>query len=307
MMLRLLGMLTLGVTVAAGCGGGDNGGGGGGGAGGPAAPNNSATLAGTALGSGAATVAQMVRSVPVTASGAGFSATTLYIGRRSTTATMDYLAIPVTNTSGSLRCFVKATTYTINAGAITEDHSGSYISGSVGVSSSSSVYTASCLQPGETAYLLDLSDNDIFSTAAGATIALTFSTSSFEQPAAKAIPQSYTFAAGVNTITVKNVGTAAADLSGGFHETVLLDADGKPMFWTFLDAATGTILQPGATGTIVDNGMNWAGSAPMQAVYVDFEAPASGTALRLSPGGPDAEQQKAVLQQLAAKRQRLQP
>jgi len=289
------------VLAAAGCGSsnatpGDGGGGDAGSADAPPGPrpNNSAMLSGPAVGSGALPLSDVRHVVPATvvSGGTGFQVgASATISRLSTIVDSGaYLALPITNTTAGLRCYVAAhdLVWLDGAGTVLRD-AVTYVQGSVGspvpqIAPPSA--GAVCLVPGESGYLLDVvASPGIYGPVARVTVALTAQDAGYELlPGAIVLPTGYRITTPDTLATLaidfRNTGSAAVSVGMGFHRYVLLDDAGNPVHWSFADDATTppTDLLPGQSGTATYNLPNiYDGQAMRMKAYVDFDPPTGTT------------------------------
>jgi hypothetical protein len=270
--------------------------------------SNSAVLTGDPVGLDLDLPSKLARIVPASVTGSDMAGDKAYLGRFSATSDAYYLILPVTNQGTRLQCFVKVVTFDLlNAdGSSGGTPIATYVSGSVGRSSKNSVYTNTCIAPGETAYLLDSADGT-FATLASVQAVMSGSTDEFLPPQSSVVPLSYS--AGERgepyTVTIANQGPVSAVVYNA--TAVYFDDADLPVVWDDLwavtnDAGVSYKLAPGATGLMASYSTTWTGNSTRQLVMVDFDA------YQLSTTSPDVEASKVfdVARLRTERRQRLQ-
>lgn len=247
--------------------------------------NNSADLRGPALGAAAFTASTDRRAVPVNV---GMNVTGLQVGqayltRTPTTSTSVYVTIPVTNTGTDYPCFIQAMPfqYFNSAGtALNSANDGTYLSGGVG-DLGGDIYTHSCLAPGETGYFLDIrssTSTQYFSVTASVSMDIA-SPFSGQAPPGRLTPKQYeigTCAAGRSIrVTAVNDGTspvAVATSGVGLGPGILLDADGVPAGWIYLEHDMEADLAAG-TSTFFFSDLPDVPAVARVQLFLDFDAP----------------------------------
>jgi hypothetical protein len=234
--------------------------------------NNSAVMSGAAVGTNAASPADLRRVIPVSATGAGFEVGSAYVTRRQVADANVYLAVPVKNTTSALRCAIRATSldWQDAAGQALASSTAASLQGSVGQNGTS--FASTCLQPEETGYLVDISTTTaLFSNAMRVGLSLGAEDQGWTTPQAAVVPTSYSATATSVTVSYVNSGTAAATVLGS-SRYFLLDASG-PLGWGFLDQdiAPAGPLGPGQTGSSADAAMTFAGQASKLQAFINFQ------------------------------------
>ncbi len=275
--------------------------------------NNSAVLSGAAIGKGTTSVDNLRKQIAVTVLGQGtlpLTVGTAYATRSSTSSYLDYayIILPVTNTGNQLLCYIELAglTYRNASGVALADPGYTYVRGSVGKQSifSSNYYTNSCLAPGETGWVIDI--ESIYSNVAAMEFTFESSSSALSAPTARVIPQSYT----VNPIadgggqslavTVTNIGSGSAQISGFGNLLVLFDDAMRPLFY---DVASDVMPSNGlipvsGTATLTTDylGSYYEGSGQKLLVFVDFEDTTTASARSLAGSiNPASEECDAAL------------
>lgn len=297
-LLGIAGMSGCGSSSPAGPGsGGTNGGGGTNGSGGTgggmgswlptATTNDDANLSGASLGP-CGTPTLLRKKIPVTLTGGGteFSLGDAYLMSLMVDPAYAYLAVPVTNLGTTMHCFVSTTNYSwLDSQGNSEGDFLTYVTGSVG-QVDPTIYTDTCLEPGETGFIFDiqsnLTTNDIYTPTTSITFALGTS-SDGALPPAKILPQSYSLAAGALTVTFANSGTGPGELTASCP-FVLVDSGGLPTLWGFFELTTTGLLEVGQQGSGTDATPEGCGQE-MRA-YIPFTSPtaASGPTPNMASG-----------------------
>ena len=221
--------------------------------------DNSADLRGPALGDVPFAASTLRRAVPVKVGTtiAGLQIGQAYLTRSSSTSEAVDLTIPVTNAGTDYPCFIKATTfhYLSTTGAILNVPTDSnYLSGSVG-DLGGGIYSHTCLGPGETGYFINGQDTPGMPYFSGTTtIEVDLSFAPGMAPGGHLTPKQYDLGtcAGIRTVRVAavNDGTSTITVAPhglGFGPAVLLDADGLPAGWIYLEDHQTAQLAPGET------------------------------------------------------------
>jgi hypothetical protein len=311
--LGISGLLGCGSSSPAGSGGGGTNGGGGSGGGVPgnwlptATTNDDATLSGASLGP-CATPTLLRKKIPVTLTGGGteFSLGDAYLMSVAADLAYAYLAIPVTNLGTTMHCFVSTTNYSwLDSQGNSEGDFLTYVTGTVG-QVDPTIYTDSCLEPGETGFLFDiqsnLTTNDIYTPTTSITFALGTS-SGGALPPPKILPQSYSLAAGALTVTFANSGTGPGELTEACP-FVLVDSGGLPTLWGFFELTTPGELDVGQQGTGTDATPEGCGQELR--AYIPFGSPnvASGPTAPNSAAASALAWRSLLVQKVAAARAR---
>jgi len=239
---------------------------------------NSALLSGAVIGSGTAVVGNLRKQIAATVLGTNTSFTVgiAFATRGGTSSDYAYVILPVTNIGTQTLCYVKLAgiTYRDSSGAAIGVPSVTYVNGSVGIVSST-MFTDTCLAPGETGMVADIKASLY---TAVAKMEFTFETTSYtiSVPAASVIPQSYSVQStgSIPSINVKNVGSGPAQIGGANTSMVfLLDGAEQPLMWSFAfsDPSVPSVVVPVAgTATIPSYGY-YDGSASKLLAFVGFE------------------------------------
>jgi hypothetical protein len=283
--------LALGAASASGCGGDGNGAKGGSSSGGPtidsgvdpyatctwdggsgtrmAGPpptqDNSADLGGDPVGTQPFDPNQDRRVLPVnvTVPLPGLQVGQAYLTRLSTTNETADVTIPVTNTGTGYPCFVTTKPYRwldVN-GQLLNTTNTEFLHGSVGVLSGT-LYTETCLAPGESGYFLGIElatgSAPLYSAVVSIDLGLS-STNTGSAPSAKLLPTRYDVGtcSGNRTLRVQAaisggtvaIGGRSTSLAPAFY----LDANGVPAGWTFLSQNQPANAAPGSTANFYTN------------------------------------------------------
>ena len=241
--------------------------------------NTTSVMGGTAVGSGTTPSSSLVRTLPVTLKGTSFDVKGAYLSRTTIGSAYSLVVIPVTYTGSTMACFVDASFQVLGAsGSALTAVSHPLLTGSVGYGgATSTVYTDTCMQPGEIAFLLDYDDQqlNLYLNASSSTLTLTAdSAAPYRLSGAVVQATAWSFSGGNEIISVKNIGTATANLSATDSTVILLDANYVPLYWDYLSTVAGSeTLDSGAMGYLTDSGTIrtfGAGSALYQVVHVKF-------------------------------------
>jgi hypothetical protein len=213
-------------------------------AGTPPASGNSADLRGPALGDVpfVPSTARRIVLVKVGTSVAGLSVGQAYLTRSSFASDVQ-LTIPVMNGGTDHPCFIAAESFhylsstgtLLNAAADMD-----YVIGSVG-DMGNDIYTHSCLAPGETGYFLDSRGAAFFTSTASMELDLS-TVAEGTAPAGHLTPKQYELGtcAGLRSLRVMAVNDGASTVTvapdgQGLGPAVLLDGDGLPAGWIFVE------------------------------------------------------------------------
>jgi len=274
------------LALALGCGGGAA-------KVGPTKWANSATLSGDPVGLGTEPVDKLTRTLPADVSGAGVTGTMAILASTSTTSSSYRFIVPVTNHSTRRQCFLVTETFELldAAGVVLSTHSEEWVTGSTGKLKDNSMCTDSCLDVGESGYLLGLSDGTPLESIASLHITLSASTSEWGVPPTSIVPIAYS-APDRNkayTVTVANQGTVAASVSD-ISSALFFDDTGMPVYWDLLLSGTITgmsphTMAPGGTYVLnsVGDSTQWTGNSTQLWVAVDFNLYTSAPDQRLAP------------------------
>ena len=191
---------------------------------------------------------QLTRIIPADISGVGITGTTAVLGRLTADQSDFRFIAQVTNHSARRQCFIDTKTFDFvdTAGAVKSAIVQEFISGSVGQLKDEIMCTSTCLDMGETGYLLSLpSGVPKFDAVASVRIRLTAATSDWVAPPLKILPVAYDSPACNKpfTITVANQGTVGGTLNG-LSRVVFFDEAGTLAFWEFLSSGTSTSNHP---------------------------------------------------------------
>ena len=119
---------------------------------------NAATLSGDPVGKALDPASQLTRAIPITVSGSDITGTSAILGRLTTTSDVYSFIAPVANHGGRRQCFIQTVIFDLldNSGVTIGSQPNGFLTGSVGKLKSGSMHTDSCLDVGETGYLLEL-------------------------------------------------------------------------------------------------------------------------------------------------------
>jgi len=259
---------------------------------------NAAALSGDPVGKAVDPVSQLTRVVPITVSGSDLAGASAVLGRLTATSDVYSFIAPVANHSGRRQCFIQTVTFDLldNSGAVIGSQPNGFLTGSVGKLKNESMHTDSCLDVGETGYLLELfAATPDYAAIASARITLKNSDSDWVAPETAVIPISYSAPVRDKsyTVTVANQGSVTATVNQGM--VIYFDDTDTPAYYNFLYSGAVTHsspydLAPGDTYQLnCDGGTGqWTGSSTKLLVFVDFNVLSSAKALTLSPD-PDGE------------------
>jgi hypothetical protein len=248
--------------------------------------NNGALLEGAAIGTGVDPIDALRKPLAVTVTAStDFVVGDAYATRQA--ASIDgvavdgvYVVVPITNPSDELRCGITISPYrwTDVSGALVKDRGFQHVRGSV--AAVPPVYSDLCLGPGESGWLLDV-DNDGYEAIAGIELAFeNFRTAMTSVPPARIVPRAYEVGALEDSVfrlrvDVDNEGTAAGTIRAFavYSQAILLDDDGLPLVWTFLQDAISPedgVIAAGASGW-VEGSVGYAGCARAMHVRIGFD------------------------------------
>ncbi len=260
--------------------------------------NNSSLIVGGTIGPGSVPVSNLRKQLAVTVlnPNSKFSFGTAYATRSSVSDEYAYVILPVTNIGTTPACFTKISglTYRDASDTILDANNFTYVHGSVRDLSSGTLtlFTSTCLDPGEVGFFSDIVAN-IYSAVAKMEFDVQYSSDAGKAPGARVIPQSYSYDASLGTfgslsIAVKNTGSATAQIGGlqelQFNTWYLFDQDERPLNWGFaIDNVTPTVLPANATGSMSDNVFIYSGSGSKLRVFVDFDDATATASLKPTP------------------------
>jgi hypothetical protein len=256
-----------------GCGGGTRNGGAGG-------FGNAATLSGDPVGKALDPAVNLTRVIPITVSGSDIAGTSAILGRLTATSDVYSFIAPVTNHGNRRQCFIQTVTFDLldDAGATIGTQPNGFLTGSVGRLKDGTMHTDSCLDVGETGYLLELFGADPnYEAVASARITLKSSDSDWVAPETAVIPISYSAPVRDKsyTVTVANQGPVTATVNQGM--VIYFDDTGTPAYYNFLTSGGITHsspynLAPGDTYQLnCDGGTGlWTGNSTKLLVFIDF-------------------------------------
>jgi hypothetical protein len=183
--------------------------------------------------------------------------------------------VRVTSLSDEIDCNVAATRLEIrdSGGVVVLMETNYSVTGSV-ADGGFILPASSCLRPGESGYLLGLELDYGDSLFRGAdSIELAVARSSIGTlPRARLVPESYEPSGIAFKVMVRNVGTESATIGGAnFPKYLLLDEEGRPLHWGFLQApAPADPIEPGATVVLAPQHLSFEGRSTRMRVFVDF-------------------------------------
>jgi hypothetical protein len=248
-----------------------------------ATTNDAATLTGTAIGT-CPTAVPPRRTIPIRVNGGSpdFEIHQGYVMADLDNTWRALLFAAVTNRGTKMHCNIAAPPngydWYDQQGRSLNIKTGPTVLGSEG-DIGMPFYSQSCLMPGETGIIVDaqtLEIRDLYTTAAGVTLALTYEKDGVP-PAAAMVPQSYTLVSPtVFSVRFRNVGTGAGSFPPlDFGTFVLFDAEGLPMeFGTISVVADDTAsyeVAAGAWGT-AGNSSNVESCGVSVRPYIKFES-----------------------------------
>jgi hypothetical protein len=256
--------------------------------------NNSALLMGAMIGNGVTPLGDLRKpiNVKVTSTDTSFTVGDVYATRPSTNTDYAYIFVPITNTSNVERCFVKLgnITYRDASDLALVSNGLSYVTGSVALAVST-VFTNSCLAPGEKGVAITVTAN-IYSAVSTMEFTLDAPNYVLTEPVASVIPTSYSFTTATGTpantlyVTVQNEGAGPALVGAPlrFHTWILLDDAGLPLAYGLTDNAAPGIVAAAGTATIAANATYDGPMSGNVLVYVNFEDASAGAVANLLAG-----------------------
>ena len=271
------------------------------------AGNSSGTVSGPAFGSGTADHADLRKIITVTLAEAHptLGLGTAYLTRISDSSEYASLTLPVTNEGTSPLCFVWAQELTYRQGSTNVAINDLALAvGSVGRTESGN-YVDSCLDTGETGYLIDI-------TAPGDSLglplwsidnlvigSLSAGSGAVYAHDGKLVPTAYSTASGaLESVTGLNQGTATI-YPGQFTVYFLLDADGTPLEWSFLDAPASESLTAGMSANWTTTGY-YEGSSSRIRVHFDYSLDPPDAAVAARPMSRHSRAEWLELRELQA-------
>ncbi len=301
-------LLLLTAVMSAGCGGGE-----------PRLPvfeagRNVAVLEGAQLGAGTTPHDQLRKPLRVRVSNPleALEVETAWALRPRDFDQSTLLLTQVTHVGAEPQCFIEVDglSFVDEAGTPLEPAEQSWVFGSVGDvgRTGQPLYTDTCLDTGETGYILQVINSDAQGRAYDRVAEVRFgwtpnAHSPVRTPEAAVQAQRYeALPGGEVRVHFLNTGSRPADLTNHFTRILLLDDAGSPLFWGFaMDAFSPAdfLLQPGESGSgdETNNFKLYAGAGTRLKVFINFEAEPSGGALRAP--GPEGLDVKAYLRQRA--------
>src|SRR5258706_6710768 len=208
------------------------------------------------------------------------------------------LAVPVTNVSQSNLCFIELEGLRLKdaSGALlVQPQVGPFIDGSVLVVDAT-LWTSSCVLPGETGWVVDIESADAVADLYGALDSVEFRITAVPFPAdalppPRVLPYRYDVASdGIVTVCFANLGTGPAEMTAqAFSLYLALDDQGNPLDWDFLTTRVQPIglLQPAQPGSASTRHRSFfAGTARRMRPFIDFESPGAMSELPSHARGP---------------------
>jgi hypothetical protein len=214
------------------------------------------------------------------------------------TGTYVNVAFPVTNASSTNLCFVKLDGFRMKDAAgttLVQPEFPPFLDGSV-LAVDSSLWTSTCLLPGETGWIIDIESNDAVTDLYGSldAIEFRFGADAFPSdaiPPPRVLPDLYGLAAD-RTVTVcfTNLGTGPAEMTAqSFSRYLALDDAGEPLDWDFLSEHIQPIglLEPIQIGSASTQYPSFfPGTSHRMRVFIDFDSPGSMSRLPAHATGP---------------------
>jgi hypothetical protein len=191
----------------------------------------------------------------------------------------------VTNASSQNLCFIELVGFRLKDAAgttLVQPEIGPFVTGSV-VAVASSLWTDTCLLPGETGWVLDIESTDAVPDLYGSLDAIEFHfqatvVSSDAIPPPRVIPDLYGLAAGgALTVCFTNQGTGPAEMTAqSFSRYIAVDDAGDPLDWDFFTEHIQPVglLQASQVGSASSQYPSlYAGTAHRMRAFIDFNSP----------------------------------
>ena len=240
-------------------------------------------LSGAEVGGATEDLAQLRKPITfsVTTPNPNFQFGQAYGARISSTTEGFYWIVPVSNVSGiESFCFIS-----INDGVI-RDAGGNqldtdalaFVNGSVRKFNASSIYTDTCLGPGESGHMLGIA-LDIYSQANALVFSnMSVTSAGFGPSDVSMEPLSYTVNTQVN-LEYRNHGNTPGEIEP-LSPYFPLHTDNTPLIWGFFSPPSGadTVIGAGQSATLVDN-LYYTGSSSKITVYLNYQAPVNSASL----------------------------
>jgi hypothetical protein len=251
--------------------------------GGVGAGGSAATLSGDPVGRALDPVGAITRVIPATIGGSDITGTSAILGRQTATSDAYVFIAPVTNRGGRRQCFVETVTFDLldSDRAALGPNLHCFVTGSVGKRKDGTMHTATCLDVGETGYVLELlAAQPDFAAIASARITLTSSADDWVAPATAIVPVSYSAPVRdkAYTVTVANQGLVTGTVN--MSTAIYFDDTDTPAYWDFLYPGSAIKiapydLAPGASYQLNSGAgtQTWTGNSTKQRVLIDFTVP----------------------------------
>jgi hypothetical protein len=214
----------------------------------PSTGNNSAR-AETPFGSGATENQALVKRVDFesTDPSGSLHAGPVFVSRSATFSTYVNTFVRVENQGATRRCFVSIPAMQLRdaAGATIATDSVSYVQGSVGASS---VYTDTCLAPGESGYFVGILEAP-YTKVASLVFSIDGGDEGFGDPAMRVVPEDITGSVDFVDASAHNLGPVAAELT--FNLWIGYDAAHQPLHFGYLDPCDAQASMTVAPGQVL--------------------------------------------------------
>jgi hypothetical protein len=224
-----------------------------------------------------------------------------YVGRTSSSSAWVYWMMQVINRSSLTLPFVRISGIRFRddyGDLISTDTSMdyTYVAGRVMVVGFASLFTNTCLAPGDTGYFLSI-DTVTTKLASITADSISCSSSSISPPAAAISATSYTYQNNALDISVYNSGTVGAKLLDGC--SLLLGSSGVPVLWTLVSPVD-SMISAGGRGVYEESYLSFSGSFQGVKLFSDFEdaaflAKRSAKSPRIAPGNRMTDEMARVL------------
>ncbi len=253
--------------------------------------NNSAALDGVSFGLGTTSVDDLRKSIRIDLLQPEPRLTmgSAYAMRDTTDETYIEIGFVVTNVGPTSLCFAMLEGFRLKdamgADLIEPPMYPPFVQGSVAMLDSS-LWTDTCLQPGETGWVLDIegSPGGLALYAPLAAIEFQYDIPDFlnDLPGPRVVPDGYTVSDdGFETVCFTNVGQGQAAMTAQtFSKFVALDDTGAPLEWEFLTDHIRPVglLQPGDSGSASTQFPSfYEGNAHRMRAFIDFQSPGTST------------------------------